>query len=1092
MKQLLSTIMALLLTVTVMVAQKNITGTVFDENGEPVIGANVVVKNSDPLVGTTTDFNGTYSLKVPAGLDVLMITYIGYTDQEVTIGASNRVDVTLAVGVQLSEAVVTALGISRSDKAIGYAAQTVDGDDLLKTNSRSFIDALSGQSAGVYVNSSSGAAGASSRILIRGQSSFNGENNALIVVDGLRISNNENHSERSLGGVAVSNRGIDISPDDIESITVLKGAAATALYGVDGANGVVQIITKKGKGSKGLGIEFRSGVTISQVNRFQPTQSKYVLGTGGGIANGGIRSWGALADTLYWDGVPTEYDPNGTLIGATAAEGIPTARKFEPYNPSKDFFRTGSTWNNALSITGGGKEATYRFSFANTKENGIIPNNTFQRTNVGLASTADLFNNKLHAATSINYVNSGGQRIQQGSNTSGLTLSMYRTPISFDNGAGLNDPANDRNSYYYSNGTQRRYGAFDNPYWIVNNAPFNDETNRMFGNVSLDYDILPKWLTAGTVIGTDFYSDKRTQSFEIGSAANPGGFLIDDSYFYRNIDAYFRLRGGDYIGENFSLNYNVGINMFSEDQKNVNVTGSGFTIPEFPTLSNSANINSTVTLTQQKNFSVYGVIEAGFKNMLYLTLTGRQDWLSTLATREYKVGDIGVFYPSASLSFVFSELLPENNILSNGKLRLAYAQVGGGAPSAYLTSTTYVVPQYNGGTVNDLNDGWTNGIGFPYNGSPGFVLNAVAGASTIKPARTTDFEVGTQLDFFNRRLGVDFTYYTRKSADQIIPIQVATSSGFQRAVFNSGALQTNGVELVLSATPILTKSFSWDMKFNFSSWKTWVDELPVANQYLDGFTGTGVYNIAPEEDGTRYQFGQLLGGDWLRANNADGTAYDATLPYNPNGAVIIQDDPTKGGYGYPVADPINRVIGNPNPDFLLGIGNTFAYKGFTLDFLFDIKQGGDMWNGTNGAMTNYGTSLDSEVRDAPGASGNFVFEGIKSDGTENNIVVPLSQAWYQTNGGGFGTVARQFVEDASWYRLRVLSLSYQLNKKWLQNTPLGDVTVSFTGRNLLLFTPYSGIDPETSLVGSSSNGQGLDYFQLPNTKSYAFGLSVKF
>ena len=331
-------------------------------------------------------------------------------------------------------------------------------------------------------------------------------------------------------------------------------------------------------------------------------------------------------------------------------------------------------------------------------------------------------------------------------------------------------------------------------------------------------------------------------------------------------------------------------------------------------------------------------------------------------------------------------------------------------------------------------------------------------------------------------------------------------------MLNSGKLSTVGQEVVLSLTPVQTPNFSWNLQANFSHWNTYVDELAegVTNQYLDGFTGTGVYNLAPEDPDnkdTRYEYGQLFGNPFQRVNTDNGT-FDPNMPFNPTGTLIIDDsgspDPYAAdynpNYGYPMADPIARVIGNPNPDWLLGINNTLTYKNLSLSFLFDIKQGGDMWNGTEGAITYFGTAEGTQDRDPLNADGlpdyenaTHVFEGVlASNGAANTIAVPLDENWYTGNGGGFGSVSEHFIQDASFYRLRLLSLSYRFNNDWLANTPLRDLQLSFTGRNLLLWTPYNGIDPETSLAGSSTNGQGMDYFQMPGTKSYAIGLNVKF
>lgn len=1108
MKKLLLVLPMVLLSLTIAVAQRTITGTVTDAEGAPLIGASVLVKGTS--TGTVTDVSGGYSVQVPEGTNVLVFSYTGYSTLEVEIGASNVLDVEMQEGVTLETAVVTALGVQRQEKAIGYAVQEVGGSELEETNAVSFIDALSGKAAGVQITQASGAAGAASRVVLRGQTSFNGDNEALIVVDGVRLDNSENHTERSLGGVANSNRGMDINPNDIESVTVLKGAAASALYGVEGARGVVLITTKKGAAGKGIKVDFATRYTLSEVNKLPEFQNKYVQGVSGqwlGPETGWLASWGSLADTLFWDGSDYRYDKNGRIVG----QSDPSAQTpFQPYDNVGDLYQTGRMWTNNLSFSGGNDVSNYRFSFGRTDQTGIVPKNTYERTNIGIAAGAKLLDNRLDISGTVNYVKTAGRRIQQGSNTSGLNLGLFRTPISFDNSNGLSNPADNPEAYVFPDNTQRNYrggGGYDNPYWLINLNPFFDNVNRMYGSVRAAYTVHP-WLTFSGTFGTDFYTDNRTQEFELGSRNLPAGQIIEDQWNYFHTDIYLNVLGSGNLTDDISLNYNLGTNLWNQRNKNNYIQGDGLNFFGYRELSNTQSVVSLIDNFDERNFSLFGSVDLGYKSFLYLTLTGRNDWLSSLIapSKPFNAGDISVFYPSASLSLVFSELI-DAPALSFGKARVSYGEVGGGAPNPYLTATYFTVPNTTG-TVNSLNDGWTNGILFPYQGVGGFTYNAVQGNPDLIPSKTTDIEFGLDLRFLNNKLRLDASYYTRQSVDQIIPINIANSTGFQRSVFNSGELQTKGGEVILGITPITTPDFNWDLNFNFSTWRTTVESLPegVPNQYLDGFTGSDVRNIAPdEENGIVYEYGQIFGGAFQHANTPDGTSFDPTLPYNPDGPLIIDDsgspdpnsDDYNANYGYPLVDPLQRVLGNPNPDFLLGINNTLRFKGLSLSFLFDIKQGGDIWNGTKGATTFFGTSKLTEDRDPLNAEGfsdyanaTHVFEGVKaSNGSPNDIRAPLDENWYLGNGGGFGSVAEHFVEDGSFARLRYVSLSYNFGS---MINGLSDLTLTFTGRNLLLITDYTGVDPETSLVGSSSNGQGLEYFQMPGVRSYALGLNVKF
>jgi TonB-linked SusC/RagA family outer membrane protein len=929
---------------------------------------------------------------------------------------------------------------------------------------------------------------------LRGQTSLNGNNQALIVVDGVRVNNSELTTERSLAGVAYSNRGIDINPNDIESVVVLKGAAASALYGSEGAGGVLLITTKKGSAKKGknpLSVDYTSTFTLSQVNKLPELQNKYAQGSAWYSADGVtpeylapqtgfLTSWGPLVDTLYWDGANDyDYDKNGNIVG----QSDPTAQtKVTPYDNLGTFFQLGQAFKNDLSVSGGSEATTFRFSFGHLKEDGIVPNNSFERFNVGLATQSKLMNDKLNINTSANYSNSGGTRIQQGSNISGLMLGLLRTPVTFDNSNGLEDPVNDPSSYYTSQLTQRNFrggGGYDNPYWTVNNTQFNDRVNRFIGNINASY-AFTDWLSLSTRIGTDFYSDSRTQRYEIGSRSFPSGQITQEEYVYNNFNTFINLMGTKYFGDDHSLSYNIGTEFYQSQFTLLSTTGSGFSFAGFMNMGNASSITSATSISRNRTYSLFGSIEYGFRNYLYLTVTARNDWLSSLINPsvDFDAANISVFYPSASLSFVFSELMPKNDILSFGKVRFSFAQVGGGAPSPYLTGTNY--------TATTIGDGWTNGITFPFLGQTGFTFANTLGSSELKPSLTTDLEAGLDLRFAKGRLNLDFTYYNRRSTNQIIVIPIAPTTGYTSAVLNSGALSTNGIDVMLNITPVKTKDFRWDIGFNFTHWKTMVDDLAdgVENQYLDGFTGTGIYNVAGQE------YGQIYGGAWQRTNDEDASGnavFNVDMPYNPSGQVVVDS-----ASGYPLVDPLDRPIGNPNPDFILGINNTITYKGLSLSFLFDWKQGGQMWNGTQGALTFFGMSKLTEDRDMPDGTPNFVFDGVTQDGSTNTQSVLLNEDWYTGNGGGFGAVAEHFIQETSWFRLRQLSLSYTLSNKILEKTPFEAITVSFVGRNLFLITPYEGVDPETSLVGSSSNGQGLDYFQMPNARSFALSLNVKF
>lgn len=1111
MKHVLFSLLTVLFSVSMTYGQAKVSGKVTDSAGEPLIGASVVVKEV-PTVGTITDIDGMYELNVPSGGTTLVFSYTGFETREMKISGASVINATLSEGKLLDEVVVTALGVSRSEKSIGYSVQKVTSDEIIKSGALNPIDALAGQVAGLQVTSAGGTAGAASRMVLRGATNLDGNNEALLVVDGVRVNNSELHSERSLGGVANSNRGMDINPSDIESVSVLKGAAASALYGVDAANGVILITTKKGKKRDGIALDYSVDLTFSQANRFPRLQQKFAQGTNGiyNAPDGAVplRSWGPSLDTLFWDGQPSLWDKNGNIVGAS--EATSDMQRVTPYDNYAKVFRTGISQNHNLSVSGGTELLSFRVGAGLSNNKGIVHNNEFNRINLSVGTSSSFLDKKLTINTYANYINSGGVRIQQGSNTSGLMLGLTRTPITFDNSNGLDEPWNsdDPSAYFFSGaGIQRNYAGgtrgFDNPFWVLNNSPFEDNVNRLMGNIGVTY-AFDEWFSLGTTLGTDLYSDNRSQSFEIGSRSVPTGRVIEDNYNYRNLDAYFTASGGGDLAGTLAMNYSAGVNIYNEFFKQNYLQGDGLAFRDYRNIRNAANVSGFTSLAETKRVGFFGSLELSYDRWMYLTLTGRQDYLSNLIVpgKEFKSSDISVFYPSASLGIVFTEKL-KTNFLDYGKLRLSFGQVGGGAPAAYLTSTNFVNPSFNQGTVNDFNDGWTNGIGFPFLGQTGFTLDAVRGAFDLRPSLTTEYEAGLELRFLDNRLLLDVTGYTRNSTDQILVVPVAGSSGFQRAVLNSGSLSTTGMEALLAYDLIDNSDYGLRINANFGTWTTYVEELAegVANQYIDGFTGSSVYNIAPERDANgkiikKYEYGQIFGGAWLRTNSVvDGNhVYDPTKPYDPNGQLIINSDPSSAGYGYPIADPTNRVIGNPNPDFIMGFGADFRMKKFNITSQFEWRQGGQMWNGTKGALVNYGMAAATEERGTtvvfPGVNGSLVDGQYVVSSQENNIGATLSQAWYQGNGGGFGAVSEHFIEDASSLRIRTLGASYNFGS--LIGKSVKDLTLGVSAHNILLWSPYDGIDPNSSLVGSSSNGQGLEYFNNPAAQSFMIRLSASF
>lgn len=1068
--------------------QREISGIISsDVDKKPIFGAKIQIKGT--LIGTLSDENGKYQISVQKNTDTLIFSFDDLETQELPLGVSNTLNVLLKKQTQLETVVVTALGVKRSEKALGYAVSSVDENTIRNSNQNNVVNALNGVVAGANITQSSGAAGSGSSITLRGFTSLTGNNQALFVIDGVKI----NNSESPLGGEAsdntesvnFSNRGMDINPDDIENISVLKGGAATAIYGIDGANGVIIITTKKGKKSKDgkLNVSAGTAITLSQVNKLPELQNRYSQGDYNVYypADSGVStSWGPSIDQLSYDGASDYiYDKNGHIVLNTD----PSAKSpVKAYDNVSDFFKTGITTKNNFSISGGTEVANFRLSAANLKENGVIPTNKFEKTNINLSSNLSFFEKKLNLSGSANYINSGGQRIQQGSNLSGIMLGLLRTPITFDNSAGYDKAWEHPESYSLSDGSQRNYrggGGYDNPYWSVVKNPFTDDVNRFMGNTQFSYKF-SKWATLGANLGLDTYSDKRKQVFAIGSRANPQGKVTNEILVVKQSDCYYTLSGSGAITKDrkLDLSYNIGFNTFNYSSDQLTSIGKSFAFDNFGNLAAATNINSFTYLNSYKSFSYFGSVDLGYKSMLYLTITARQDYDSRFIdpnNPNYKLKEIGFFYPSFSGSFVFSELIKNKKIIDFGKLRLSLAQVSKGPSSAYYTSTTY--DQLSGS--ENITDGWSpsGGISFPYMGVTSFGLSNVQGNPNLRPEKTIDFEIGTNVTLFKKRVNIDFAYYHRKTVDAILPVSVSGTTGYSQILMNSGQLHTDGIDAVLGFTPIRKENFEWNVGTTFTKYVTIVDKLAdgLDQLYVGGFTGSAIYHIPGQ------QYGQIYGGDYARTSD---------------GKLIINDNPNDPDYGYPIADPNYKVIGNPNPKFIAGITNGFKIKNLDISFLLDMKVGNQMWNGTQGALTYFGMSKNTENRDE-----DKVFEGVKGHYDENgelvvseatnDVTVKLNQDWYQANGGGFGNVSSPFVQNASAYRLRNFTIGYTFGLNKLKKPIVNELRVYLTGNNLLLFTPYTGVDPETSLTGSSSNAKGLDYFNMPNTRSVTFGINIK-
>jgi len=1088
-KKLLFLSVFILTAFQVLMAQRTVTGTVkSSEDDEPLVGAAVQVKGTD--IATITDAEGKFTITVPAESNTLVIKSLGMLEKELEITA-DVIDVALEPDLlKIDQVVVTALGIPREERSLGFSEQQIGGEDIVNSGEVNVIQGIAAKSAGVQVISSAGTPGASSKILIRGNRSFTGENQPLIVVDDIPIDNSTSSTvagdypfNANLTGVNNSNRAIDINPEDIETVTVLKGPAAATLYGVRAANGAILITTKRGKVVENGGIKatYSYNIDFATVNKLPEFQHTYGQGVGGGTfeldtttdqlvfydegefdeADAGPDNVWLTADDVS-RGVSRSWGP---LIKKIPVKGDST-RFREPIDNVDRFFQTGITHTHNVTLYGGTAGGTFRLSFNRTDQEGIVPNTEYNRTSVRFTTDAQL-SRKMDIGGTINYVNSGGKKAQNGSNLSGVMLGLTRTPDSFDLlGGGGNSElllgGGEQNGYTLPNNTSMHtyFFIYDNPYWSAYENPFTDDINRVAGNAYWKYRVID-WLDINAKAGIDYYADQRKQIYSYGSwepANSPLGQIEENTI--TSLEAYgdLLLNFHHEFSDDFRGGITIGGNAHESYGKDAYSRGRDFSIPYgFYNLSNTTNLYTDEAHSRERSSALFFDLNFDYKRTLYIQATSRTEWASTFGETKNHFT-----FPSANVAFVFSELLPENKVLSFGKVRYAFAGAGY-APGKYTDKTVFIQPIFT--------DGFTDGLSFPYQGQNGIgnsQLNAI-GNPDLKPERTNGHEVGADLRFWKGRLHLDYTYYYQKTIDILLTQPIATSSGYRFRYNNAGEMVNKGHELVADADVVRVKGFVWNISGNFTKNTNEVTALAEGVDQIDiepAFASIGAFAIVGKP------YGSFFGTSWYR---------------DPNGNLII------GADGLPIENPASTFVGNPYPDYTLGIGTQLSYKGITLRALFDITQGNEVWAGTVARLNLLGRTAASEDRGRAYLIEGVVQTGVDttgapiSDGTPNTTEVSAFD--YFNFFEGDAAALEQQIKDGSWVRMRELGLSYHYDAPQKVKFFRG-FDVSFTARNVFLITDYPGVDPETSLTGAGSNVSGFDYFNMPNTRSYNFG--VKF
>lgn len=995
---------------------KEVTGTVIDASGAPILGASVKLKGAKK--GTIANANGAFKINVPPN-SILEVSGVGFETKEIDIGNRETVSVSLQQSnTVLSEVVVTALGIKRDKRTLTYATQEVKGSALVDAKQDNIVNALAGKVAGVQITNSSGMPGSSARIVIRGASSLLGDNQALFVIDGVPVDNTEaGNPDNSLFAGSTVNRASDIDPNIIESITVLKGTAATALYGSAAARGAIIITTKTGMSKSGKpSVSFSSSYSNEKAN-LPEFQDLYAQGLNGEYVDGnngqkGSSSWGPLIDTLKVNGIPVKKRNN-----------------------VKDFFRTGHTSDNNVSVSGSTDKSNYLVSYSYLKTTGTEPNTDYSRHAFFVKYGTKLFNN-LTLTTQFNYIHSDNHRLIEGNGLANPLWTIYAAPISWN-------PLPSTNP---DNGSQQIYRlGRNNPYWLVDNTGLDDKTDRVLPVVNLSYNPL-SWLTITERLGVDMYVNNTDYHENVGiiGSTSTAGKLWKRQIQFQQFNNDLIVRANKNFGNDFSADIIVGNNIFTNYNNNSFVQGVGLSIPGFYNISNANSVTSSFNYYKTRKVGFYAQATTEYKRMLTLSVTGRYDGSSVLSQDKQ-------FYPygSASAGFIFTEALGMSNnpIMNFGKIRVSYSSVGNDNVGPYALSNPY----------------FHNAIGnitFPYNGINGFQLTTTYGYP-IKNESSKEFETGLETKFFQNRLSLDVTYFNKKSTNLIVTgSPIAPGTGFSSASLNAGDISNKGIEVVLGITPIRTKIFSWEINVNYTRIRDVVTRLAPGIPYLQfaGFVNPGIFAFANQP------YGVIYGSHFLRDS--------------ASGKLLLGDD------AYPQIANDLAPIGNVTPKWIGGLTNTLTYKGFNFSFTLDYKHGGDILNLDNHYLYVYGTPKSTQNR-----GDSTVFDGIiQSTGKINNQKVVLDQYYYTKL---LGNVDESSVQDGSYLKLRQASFGYSFDPSFLKRSGFKGLTLTLSATNFILYKNYSGSDPEVSLNGGG-NGQGFSSWNAPSSHNIIVGLKVMF
>ena len=1083
MKTKITGLLTLLLALVVQVTfaqEQLVTGTVTDDSGLPLPGVNVLVKGTTR--GVQTDFDGNYSIEVAQG-EVLVFSFLGMETQELTVGMNTEWDVVLTPdAAQLQEVVVTALGIKREKKSLGYATQEVDGSEVSDVPTGNFMNSLSGKVAGLKVKSS-GTMGGSSDIVIRGNSSLTGNNQALFVIDGTPISNainNTTDQKSGRGGYDYGNAAADINPDDIASMNILKGAAATALYGARAANGVIIIETKRGREGQGIGVTINSSLMVSQVDDSTLPIYQDEYGAGYGPYYASADGYFSLYD-LDGDGTDelttpfTEdasfgaaFDPSRMIyqwnsiypqLEDTYLQATPwTAGEHTP----NDFWKTGITAVNSVALDGATEQSTFRLGFTNFNTEGNLPNSLIKRNTLIFSATHDLTED-FEAGAMVTYAKTDGKGRYGTGYDSSNPMQQFRQWWQ------TNVDLYEQRDAYLSTGENITWNPnspnnlapiySDNPYWTRYENFQTDTRNRYFGNVNLNYEINDVF-SAIARFSFDTYDELQEERINVGSADVSQYSRFNNSFAEYNYDLI--LNFNEDFTEDINLDGLIGFNLRRNDNRSIRAsTNGGLNAPGFYALSNSAApLEPPVEFDATEMVDgIYGRVGLGFFDTYFIEGTLRRDRSSTLP-----IENNTFYYPSVSTSVLLSNIIDADETLNFLKLRANYAEVGN-ATDPYRVFNTYQIFQPNTESVR---------VGGPFSGAGVATNNFILNNPDLRPERAKSYEFGLELDMFNRRVGLDASYYRTRTEDQITPVPVSYATGFGQVLLNAGTIENKGIELSLHLVPIQTEDFQWNMNVNWAKNENTVISLAggIDNLQLASLQGGVSINAAPGEP-----YGAIRGTDYV---------------YDEQGNRVVNSS----GY-YLTTSTSNEIIGNVQPDWAGGIQNSFGYKNWSLEFLIDVQKGGDIfsldtWYGFATGLydiTVGENDLGNPKRNTLAQGGGIVLPGVDEDGNVNNTRARFD---YYGNPYGYGRDANAgHVYDASYVKLREASLTYDFGDSVLDVVPFTDASISFIGRNLWIIhknIPYS--DPEAGL--SAGNIQGYQSGAYPTFREIGASLRLNF